>query len=284
MLILTSNRAMVSPEFSVVIPCRDDPLVWDAVHSVLSQGAVSLEVLVVDDGSQPPIAQASDRRVRVLRHSTPLGPAAARDTGIRNASGSFVAFCDSDDLYVEGRLDCARQLHQLAEVVVVGQGRVGDVRSVSFVPRKLDSVLDRTNPHLGATSIRREIAPMMNPVYLGAQDIEWWVKVIEQKPTFASTPEVLYLHRPSDRPRVLNSQSARLRFSYQLFDDHGDFFKRHRRAAAYRWYRIAQMERQAREVARARRALVKSLLAYPTLRALKCVPPLVRPRSGGRPS
>ncbi len=273
-----------APQISVIVPCRDDEEhLHDALHSII-QTSIALEIIIVDDGSDPAIAVPNDDRLVLIRVELPGGPAAARNLGIEAARGEIIAFCDSDDLLLPGRLERALELHRQADVVVVGQGKTDSRSTENHVPRSLSEALDRTNPHLGATSIRREIAPMMNPAYLGAQDIEWWIKVMEQKPTFAATPEVLYLHRPSDRPRVLNSQSARLRFSYQLFDDHADFFKRHRRAAAYRWYRIMQMERQAGERARARRALVKSLRAYPTLRALKCVPALTLPRSGRGPS
>jgi succinoglycan biosynthesis protein ExoO len=99
------------PKVSVVIAA------YNAVHflpravaSVFSQEGVSVEVVLVDDGSRDGTAQlmidlaASDPRVRsvVLPHNR--GPAAARNAGVDVASGDWVAVLDADDAFAEGRL------------------------------------------------------------------------------------------------------------------------------------------------------------------------------------
>jgi glycosyltransferase involved in cell wall biosynthesis len=92
-----------TPEVSVIIPYYNgERFVADAIRSVLGQSRRGAEVVVVDDGSSPaaedPFAPfAQDTRVRVLRHETNRGIAAARNTGIHEARGAFIGFLDQDD-------------------------------------------------------------------------------------------------------------------------------------------------------------------------------------------
>jgi glycosyltransferase involved in cell wall biosynthesis len=75
---------------------------------VLAQTDVELEVLVVDDGSTDgtcdALAALGDARVRVLRNETSQGVVAARNRGLSAARGTWVGFCDDDDLWAPGKL------------------------------------------------------------------------------------------------------------------------------------------------------------------------------------
>ncbi|MEE2031810.1 mycofactocin biosynthesis glycosyltransferase MftF [Rhodococcus chondri] len=81
-----------SADVTVVIPVKDNP----AGLRRLLQTTEGLEVIVVDDGSDVPVVPPARGRVRVLRHEDSRGPAAARNTGLREATTQFVAFLDSD--------------------------------------------------------------------------------------------------------------------------------------------------------------------------------------------
>jgi glycosyltransferase involved in cell wall biosynthesis len=94
---------------SIVIPTRDRPkLLLETLHYVLRQCEVELEILVVDDGSTDPMAEAvlelSDSRVRVLRNDIAMGVSAARNRGLEAAQGEWVAFLDDDDLWAPDKL------------------------------------------------------------------------------------------------------------------------------------------------------------------------------------
>ncbi len=96
-----------SPPVSVVIPTHNRA--WslrDAVDSVLDQEYAPFELLVIDDGSTdetPALLAEYGDRIRVLRQ-TNRGVSAARNRGIAAANGILVAFLDSDDRWLPGKL------------------------------------------------------------------------------------------------------------------------------------------------------------------------------------
>jgi glycosyltransferase involved in cell wall biosynthesis len=92
----------------VVVPTYNRvDFVVDAVTSLLTQGVLVPEVIVVDDGSTDDTARAlagfGDSIVYVRQDNA--GPSAARNTGVRRAGGELVAFLDSDNLCGPQSLD-----------------------------------------------------------------------------------------------------------------------------------------------------------------------------------
>lgn len=92
-----------------------------AIRSVLAQTMEQLELIVVDDGSTDDtytlLHQIEDTRLRVLRNPEPGGAGAARNRGAAEARGKFLAFQDSDDEWLTGKLE---QQLKLAEDESVG--------------------------------------------------------------------------------------------------------------------------------------------------------------------
>jgi glycosyltransferase involved in cell wall biosynthesis len=93
---------------SVIIPTYNRlPMVKEAVDSVLAQNFEDFELIVVDDGSTDGTAEEIKRyggRVRLLQVPQNRGVSVARNRGILKARGKYIAFLDSDDLWVKGKL------------------------------------------------------------------------------------------------------------------------------------------------------------------------------------
>lgn len=120
-----------TPRVSVVLPTRNRlGTLPRAIDSVFRQDVADLELIVVDDGSTDGTAAWLDKqacaRLRFVRHENGRGAAAARNTGVRAARAELVAFQDSDDEWLPGRLQ--RQLALLdkggAEVGWVGGAQI----------------------------------------------------------------------------------------------------------------------------------------------------------------
>lgn len=97
------------PMVSVIIPTfnRADTI-QRAIHSVLAQTFQDFEIIVVDDGSSDDMSFLVDRfknqNIRLIKHEVNSGPSAARNTGINASTGQFIAFLDSDDEWMPGKL------------------------------------------------------------------------------------------------------------------------------------------------------------------------------------
>ncbi len=90
----TGDGAPTAADVSVVIPVRDDT---DRLAATMAAIGGAREVVVVDDGSLDPAAVlAAAGPAAVLRHERARGPAAARNTGWRAASGGLCLFVDAD--------------------------------------------------------------------------------------------------------------------------------------------------------------------------------------------
>src|SRR5437870_5691947 len=80
-----------------------------AISSVLNQSITNLELIVVDDASTEDIeglvSDIRDDRLKYIRRAVNGGAAAARNTGLAAATGDYIAFQDSDDLWLPGKLE-----------------------------------------------------------------------------------------------------------------------------------------------------------------------------------
>ncbi|HUD70031.1 MAG TPA: glycosyltransferase [Acidimicrobiales bacterium] len=139
---MASNGAAPDPAISVVIPTKDRPALLErCVAGVLAACDATgrrCELLVVDDGSAPPVAAVRDERVRVLR-TTGVGPSRARNLGIAGATAPVVAFTD-DDVEVDVRW-LAEALETL-ESFPAAAGVTGRTDSPTFDPLYEHSVFD----------------------------------------------------------------------------------------------------------------------------------------------
>lgn len=134
-------------DVSVIIPVynRASRMLNDAIESVLNQTVSVKEIIVVDDGSVVPvgpIASQGNINLNVIRQEN-AGIGAARNTGIRACKGSFIAFLDSDDIWVLDKIEKQmRAFHTDAELdAVYGKAQ-------QFYDTDTDDVFRQTHPIL----------------------------------------------------------------------------------------------------------------------------------------
>jgi len=99
---------MSDPLVSVIIPTYNrSAFIGTAVDNVLEQTYLNTEVIVVDDGSTDDtlaVLKKFGDRIRVVSQAN-AGPSAARNRGLEIALGEIIAFQDSDDLWMPGKLE-----------------------------------------------------------------------------------------------------------------------------------------------------------------------------------
>jgi glycosyltransferase involved in cell wall biosynthesis len=135
---------MAAPFFSVVIPVYNRAAALArAIASVRAQSFADFEIVVVDDGSKDDpravIEALNDPCIRFIRQDN-AGGGAARNTGIDHAQGAFIAFLDSDDVFLPQHLEAMHELLN-GTVGLAGYARVqvdrGEGRVFLKPPRAL---------------------------------------------------------------------------------------------------------------------------------------------------
>jgi len=94
---------------SVIIPVYGvDKYIWNTVESVLAQTYKKFEILIIDDGSPDEsikiCQQFNDPRIKIICQEN-RGPSGARNTGIRQSKGEYLAFIDGDDIWLPEKLE-----------------------------------------------------------------------------------------------------------------------------------------------------------------------------------
>lgn len=110
---MSSNH---NPTVSVIIPTYNDADVLPrSLESALGQTFDDIEIIVVNDGSTDHTREVldtySDPRLHVIHHEENRGGSAARNTGIDQSRGTYIAFLDSDDEWLPQKL--ARQVERI---------------------------------------------------------------------------------------------------------------------------------------------------------------------------
>ena len=90
------------PFFSVIIPVYNkEKYVQAAVKSVLNQTFTDFELIIVNDcstdNSRKEVSKIISEQIKTIEHLENKGLSASRNTGIKNATGNFIAFLDADD-------------------------------------------------------------------------------------------------------------------------------------------------------------------------------------------
>jgi glycosyltransferase involved in cell wall biosynthesis len=116
-----ADKEMIMDLVTVIIPTfNSERFVSDAIDSVIAQNYPKIEIIVVDDGSTDRTVKVVQQRLqgaslnwRIIALGNNMGPSAARNAGLRAASGLWIQFLDSDDLLMPGKINrqmaiCAR--------------------------------------------------------------------------------------------------------------------------------------------------------------------------------
>ena len=203
---------LAAPLISVIIPTFNrDAVIRRAVDSVLAQDYPCFDLIVVDDGSTDNTASllaplTGDDRLKYLFQDN-RGVSAARNCGIREAGGEFIAFLDSDDEWLPEKLSAQMEYFQGNPECLIVQTQERWIRNGRRVNPKrkhlkkagdifLESVeLCLISP--SAVMLRREL---INEVGLfdegleAAEDYDLWLRVLARYPVGLIDRELVIRH------------------------------------------------------------------------------------------
>jgi len=192
---------------SVIIPVYNcERYIAQAIESVLAQEYKNIEIIVVNDGSTDNTEKVvcSYANVKYLSQ-TRNGVSMARNTGIQNSSGEFVAFLDADDLWTKDKLKIQNSLFSDDPDLDMVFGQVEQFFSPELeesLKGRIDLTAARMPGYLpGAMLIKRNSFLKVGFFDIGlrlGEVVDWYMRAVDYGLKSFLAPEVVLRRRIHD--------------------------------------------------------------------------------------
>lgn len=210
---------------SIIIPTYNRAMsIGRTIQSALNQTYKDFELIIVDDNSSDNIHEIlstyDDSRIKYIKHHTNRGAPAARNTGIKNSNGEFIALLDDDDEWLPQKLEKQIKLFDSTKktvgMVYGGYEIVNNTGKVvkTLLPSKkgdLFHVLLKSNVIGSPTNlIKRECFEKIHycdESLKSCQDWDLWLKIAKNY-EIEYVPEILARYNLSDSSISRNSDSV----------------------------------------------------------------------------
>jgi glycosyltransferase involved in cell wall biosynthesis len=270
------------PTVSVLIPTYNRAeMVIEAIQSVLHQTYTDYEIIVVDDGStdntRERIAALASDKVRYFYQEN-QGRPAARNHTLRRVQGKYIAFLDSDDLWLPHKLE--KQVKYLESNPMVGmvcttyERVLMDGTIISRHPPQLKE--DVHHQFLRACNIQTSTIMLRHDVItdigefdlflLNTQDVDYWLRVAHEF-TVGEITETLVKMRLREKENLTRDPEKVLKYlPYVLWKnskDYGWLFRRRLITPTYVLYGSALLDRRPTNLGLAWKTFFKGLLTWP---------------------
>lgn len=209
-----------SPLITIIIPVYNcDRYLAEALESILAQTYRPIEIIVVDDGSTDGSAEVAKRFGSSVRYyfQPQSGAGAARNYGTDLAQGSFFAFLDADDFWIEDKLTRQMSVFESEPEVDIVFGHVQQfhsseldesVKNKIYCPPEL-----MPGCHPGTMLIQRDtflrIGRFGTNLQLG-EFISWYSRAIELGMHIKMLPELLMWRRLHTTNQGIRQRQARI--------------------------------------------------------------------------
>ena len=212
---------------SIIVPVYNvEKFIRETMDSVSAQTHPHWELLLVEDGSSDGsvdvitgyMEEKRDPRIRLIRQPFNQGAAKARNRGLQEAVGRYIAYLDSDDLWMPEKLE--RELafmkekdaafvftgYEFADENGVGTGKVVRVpETLKFKQALSNTTIFTTTVMFDTEKIPKELLEM--PVMKSEDTALWW-KVLKQGYTACGLDENLVKYRRAGRSLSSNKLEA----------------------------------------------------------------------------
>ncbi len=196
---------------SIITPSYDsEQFVSQTIESVRNQTYVNWEMIIIDDVSTDSSNQiikeyiAKDSRIKLIRLEKNSGPAVARNKGIREAQGRYIAFLDSDDCWHPDKL--------LKQITFMQEKNIAlSYTSYYRIEEENGKIIDRTNipPKVNYSGLLKQniigcltaiydtqkIGKVYMPDILRRQDFGLWLHILKKVPYAYGIDEPLAYYR-----------------------------------------------------------------------------------------
>jgi glycosyltransferase involved in cell wall biosynthesis len=275
----TRKDKLPMPAVSVIIPTYNRAeLLRLAITSVLNQTFQDFEIIVVDDASKDHthkvVHNFRDKRIKYIRHEVNKRVAAARNTGVLNSSGNYIAFVDDDDEWLPKKLQMQVVLLENSPSTVGGvyTGFVQIDRATGHILRQIVhkrrgyiyNDLLKSNFIGSPVLLRREC---FDRVGLFDERIEFGEEYdlllrVSKEFYFECVPECLYKYWFHGRQLSTNTET-RIRGIEELIRKHEESFMTYRKHFSKRYISLGVLYCCTGNIGKSREACSKAIKIYP---------------------
>ncbi len=271
------------PKVSVVIPTYNRAEFLErAIKSVLDQTFQDFEIVVINDactdGGQTDavMKRFADDRIIYVRHETNKGIGVARNTGVLNSSGEYIAFLDDDDAWLPQKLELQCKLLDSSPAnvgVVYTGGYTFDWKSKKTTrqrtPRHRGNILDtlRAGNCIGTSSrvmVRKSCfdkVGLFDDALLYGEDFDMWVRLAREfQFDFVEEPLILYTRH---EVKLTTNYAKRLCGAKRIFEKHREYFSTDKRRYARLHFQLGLLYCYNGEMGKGRRALLQAIKLSP---------------------
>ncbi len=274
-------RKNETPKVSIIIPAHNRAhLLQRAIESLLNQTYKEFEVIVVDDGSidgtKEVVKDCNDARIRYIKLEENRGAAAARNIGIDNAKGEFIAFQDTDDEWHHEKLKMQMKEFETTSskigVIYTGIWRIKSDKK-NYVPANKifkkegnihNALLMGNFIPLPAAVVKKECfseTGLFDESLPCLQDWELWIR-ISKRYDFKYLKEPLVNAYYTSDSISIDYEKLIIAVEY-ILNKHFDEFKKNKKALAKRYIHLAHYLCLYGNIEKGRKYLMKALMEYP---------------------
>lgn len=244
---------VTQPLFSIVVPTHNRAQ-WlaRAIHSCLAQTCSDFELIVVDDGSTDNtpklISTFTDPRIIYLRLPTAHGVSHARNQGILQAKGDYVAFLDDDDAYLADYLQVMQ--HHLQTSLITPMFSWCGIKKIVLAKDGSEQHIELPGANSATSAalhnlkfatgfsashgfiVQREVllaVGLFDATMTTSEDLDLLFRLLQQNYPFSIVPDRLikvYIHHGTSLSRSRNYAKFAIN-SQRLVDKHLLFLKRY---------------------------------------------------------
>ncbi|MGB0757157.1 MAG: glycosyltransferase family 2 protein [Patescibacteria group bacterium] len=266
------------PKVSVIIPTYNRPEFIDkAIDSVLQQTYQDFEIIVVDDGvdkrADQVVSSFDDQRVRYIPHKENKGGAAARNTGIKEAQGEYIAFLDDDDTWVSEKLETQIQtLEQLSSEVGFCYCAVTQIRDEGNITSQVDSgihdvyelALTRFKGFLtSGLMIRKSVLDEVggfDPDLPSHQEPDLIIRMAKKYQGVGINNSLVTQYVKSDHEHIGGSLKRRIKGREMILEKYMGEFKQRPKVLAKHYFQLGLWHRDSDQKRKARQYMKKSYI------------------------
>ncbi|NBG89624.1 glycosyltransferase family 2 protein [Isachenkonia alkalipeptolytica] len=225
---MSKNEALVS----VIMPAYNcEEYVIEAINSVLAQTYKNWELLVLDDGSKDNTLQIiekfsqKDSRIKALPNGKNMGVSATRNRGIELASGDWIAFLDSDDMWEPLKLEKQFEVveNKSAEFLFTGSSYINEegepFKGIFEVPEKVTYKRLRNQNVISCSSVlvkKKYFENIKMEKDEMHEDYAVWLRILKLGVTAYGVNEPLLIYRISRNSKSGNKMKT-VKMTYKVF-------------------------------------------------------------------